>query len=385
MHAIGLPPFFSMSHGPIRPLAKTANYDNEFDKLLDELDIARREGLIDVISTYDTTPQNQLIIGSVEMGGYPLNTQFMLLCYRSVAREPDILSVALEGDDELFSLPDEQIAALGISDAAADIKINDDPHLPLIEANLRRDYLRTELTMISRGRIASVMKSIGYCTAKDLVPVFSHDNYNKLAAGFASRAADVIDKVANEDPYWARRRKVLELAHNEYLDEAVLGRMSIDEVIRLRSSVWGKQAEARDALLNSVAQLARDPSGDSTFEAAVREQITKYRGFASEVQKQRSSLSFKINCELAGALGSGAASLLAGSSLLGTLSHMQTAMGAGTILLAGCLWSVKKVQELKPPADQLRAFDEEFQDNICFGLHNFYHRMGNAVASNVRI
>ena len=58
-------------------------------------------------------------------------------------------------------------------------------------------------------------------------------------------------------------------------------------------------------------------------------------------------------------------------------------MGAATVLLAGCLWSIDKVKDLKPMSDQLRAAEAEFRDNACFGLHNFYRNIGRTVGSDV--
>src|SRR5262245_24411361 len=120
------------------------------------------------------------------------------------------------------------------------------------------------------------------------------------------------------------------------------------------------------------------------FESAIRDRITEYRRFATSLQRQRSSLSFTIHCELAKGGGGGATSLLAGGAASGMFSQMQTAMGAGTLLLAGCLWASIKIQELKPLRDQLRSAEAEFKDNVCFGLHNFYRQIGSAVGSDVR-
>ena len=50
MMALGMPPFMGFNRGPVRPLGKSAKYDDTFDQLIDELDIARRDGCVEVVS-----------------------------------------------------------------------------------------------------------------------------------------------------------------------------------------------------------------------------------------------------------------------------------------------------------------------------------------------
>lgn len=298
MLALGMPPLFGMNMGAVRPLGKSAQYDSDFDRLLDEVKLARVDGCVEVVSTYDLSSSAQATIGAVMMGDYPLNPQFMLWAYRSVARDQGVLEAAIDGDRSLIALADDQIVEMSIAQASADGGINDD------------------------------------------------------------------------------------LAHSEYMDDAVLANMSVGDVLKLRNAVWGKQAEARDGLLSTAAELAREAVGQDDYDKAVLERIRSYRTVAEELQKQRSSLSFKINCELLKGAGGGATSLMAGTAATGILTQLQTAMGAGTVLLAGCLWAIGKIQDLKPAADQLRSAEAEFKDNACFGMHNFYRRVGAAVSSS---
>ncbi|MDE1467638.1 hypothetical protein [Aurantiacibacter sp. D1-12] len=381
--AMGMPPIISLPVGPIRPLGKTADYDAKFDELMDGLASATRQDLVEVVSTYRRSEANNLVIGRVDMGGYPLNPQFLLWAYRSVAQNDSVLQTAIRADNWLMSQGDDHLEALSIAKAQADGAINDSPALSLIEGKLVREHLRKPLTSIARARIASTIKSIGYCSAKELVPLFTDSNSESLVTCFAQRASETIDFIAEDDPYWTNRRMTLRVAHQEYIDDTVLDQMSIDDVIQLRTSVWGHQAEARDSLLNSVAELSKAQVNEAEFEASVREKIAAYRQHAVDVKKQREALSFDINCELS-KLGVGtASSLLAGSSLSGVFSQMQTAVGAASLLLAGCLWAGSKIQDLKPARDQLQNAEEEARDNVCFGLHNFYRKIGKSVGSAV--
>ncbi|WP_206526181.1 hypothetical protein, partial [Mesorhizobium sp. M7A.F.Ca.MR.148.00.0.0] len=51
--AMGMPPIFGMNIGPVKPLGKAPGYDDAFQRLLDEFSVAGRQGLVDVVSSYD--------------------------------------------------------------------------------------------------------------------------------------------------------------------------------------------------------------------------------------------------------------------------------------------------------------------------------------------
>ncbi|ESQ15650.1 MAG: hypothetical protein N838_28690 [Thiohalocapsa sp. PB-PSB1] len=227
------------------------------------------------------------------------------------------------------------------------------------------------------------MKSIGYCASKDLVPLFGGGSFEKLVGVFAARAAQVIDRVSDDDPYWRNRSRVLNLAHDEYINDDVLSEMPVDEVLKLRSVAWGKQAEAREELFEAAAELAHEALNEDDFDKAVGSRIRSYRSAAEEIRRERAALSFNIKCELLKGTGGIAASVMGGTAVSGAFSQMQTAMGAGTLLLAGCLWSLNRITENKPAVDQLRLAEQEFQDNICFGMHNFYRNLASGLGSDL--
>ncbi|RVT93329.1 hypothetical protein [Sphingomonas crocodyli] len=385
MLAMGMPALFGGKLGgqSARCLGKTQNYDNRFDELLEVLKPARADGLIDVVSTYDLQTEKQFTIGAVLMGDYSLNPEFMLWSYRNVGRDNDVLVAAVSGDKELMSLPDELIQELAAPNGWADNRINDDPQLPDLQGNLEREQLREVLSQIARGRIASTMKAIGYCAAKDLVPVFAGDQPSRIAGSFARRAADVIDIVAEDDPHWLLRNRVLNIAHGEYLNEEVLQKMSIDDVLKLRTSAWGRQAEGRDDLLRSVSDLAKLGGDSEAFDKTVADRINDYRLRSAEVEKQRRGLQFKTNCELVKGTAGTMSSILVPGAAAGFLGHMQSAIGAATLLLAGCMWSVGKIQDRREAREALTNAEEDIGGDICLGLHSFYHQIAHAVKSDV--
>jgi hypothetical protein len=376
MMAMGMPPVMGINTGPVRPLGKARDYDDAFDRLMSDVDIARRQGLIDVVSSYDRSTSDKTTIGAVLLGDYPLNPRFMLWAYRNIGRDADVIKLAIAGDNELFGLSDDEIRSMEVANCSADGGINNDPALPLLEGNLAREDLRTTLSNIARARLGSVIKTIGFCVSKKMIPCFGESSYSALANKIALRANDVIDRVAAEDNFWASRAEVLRVAHEEYIDESILNEMSIDDVVKLRTSVWGKQANAREDMLRSIADLSKELNDKEGLREAARDRIVRYRKIAEELERERSSLKLKIKCDIGMAVA-GMATAEGGV----VLSQMQTAIGAATTLLAGCAYTLAKIKEYGPVIQQLKAAEAEFKDDAAFGLHNFYARIDEVTKS----
>lgn len=367
--AMGMPPIFGMNIGPVKPLGKAPGYDDAFQRLLDEFSVAGRQGLVDVVSSYDRSSSDSITIGAVQMGGYPLNPRFLLWAFRNIARDEDVVSTALEGDKWLFSLPDEIVQELAIQ-SAADGGINNDPAIAPIQRPLNRESLREEYSRIGRARIASAMKTIGFCASRRMVPFFGHASTGKIAARIASRANKVMDAVTEFDPFWATRSQVMRIAHSEYIDETVLAAMPVEEVLKLRSRAWGHQAAARDEMLQSIAAISAEIGDAEDFQQHAQASVLAYRKEAEELEQERKSLGFQIKCEVAKVValtGSGG-----GAGLTGLLSQLQSGIGAAATLVAGCLYAIDKIKDYRPVSEQLKAAEQEFRDKAGFGLHNFY-------------
>lgn len=370
---IGLP-IVGMNMGPIRPLGKAPGYDEDFDRLMDELNYARRDGIIDVVSVFEREPENMLSIGGVPSGGYPLNSTFMLQAYRSLARDNEALVEAISKDPLISTCTPEILADIAGDRAIADGGFNQDPKLPDIDGDMVRPELRAQISSVARSRLAAVLRSVGYCATKELVPTFHNSNYIGALNHITSRAVHAIDTIAEDDPYLTRRNKVLDIAHSEYINDAVLDKLSLDDVLALRTRAWGEQAEARDTLLQSAAELAKNCSSEDEFDRAVRDEIANYKKTWDELANERRQLGFSITCDV---LEGGAKTLSAGlvGGVGGAYAQLQTGVGAAALLLAGCIFAAQKTKEYKPMRDALLKAEAEFNDHACFGLHDFYRRL----------
>jgi hypothetical protein len=144
----------------------------------------------------------------------------------------------------------------------------------------------------------------------------------------------------------------------------------VEDVISLRTKAWGDQAIARELLMKSIADMSTELRNASDFEASCKDKIRDYRSEAEELERERATLMYKIKCEVG--IGIGSLGTLAGA---GAIAQIQTAIGATTALLAGCIFALHKLKEYGPAIKDLRGAEEAFKDTAGFGLHQFYNSL----------
>lgn len=367
--AIGMPPVMSIpSPNPIRRIGKAPGYDDDFDAVVAAAKAAIYQGSVSIVRTYQP-PAAELRIGMVDLGGFPLELTMLLALYRTAAADPQFQAAAVQNDGRLFEVP-ERVIAVAEGRGSADGAINEALPLPDVTFPIANENLREPLSNVARARIGHTIKLVAFCITQGLVPHGAHQWHDAILHMFLRNSAKFIDQVADIDPYWNYRNRALKLVHDEYLDIARLDQLSIDDVLTLRTSAWGRQAEARDALLDTVGQIARQASEEADFSRAVSEQIRDYRQKAAEVEDERAALLFKVNCEVGKAALGGAGALTAA----GAIATLGTGLGAAAALVAAAYYALKQYQDLKPIADQLRQAEDEFKSDLRFGIHNFYDR-----------
>lgn len=367
--ALGMPPVISMpSSNPVRRIGKAPGYDDDFAAVVDAARAAISQGSVSVVRTYQP-PSPEIRIGMVDLGGFPLDLSMLLSLFRTAAADPIFLAAAVQNDRWLFDVP-ERIWAIAEARGDADGTINDIPPLPDITFALANEDLREPLSNVARARIGHTIKLTGFCMTQGLVPHGAHQWHDSILRTILRNSAKFIDQISEVDPYWNCRNRALKLVHDEYLDIARLDELSVEAVLKLRTAIWGRQAEARDALFDAVGQIARDASEEADFDKAVSEQIRDYRQKAAEVEDERVALHFRVNCEIGKAVLGGAGALTAA----GAIATLGTGLGAAAALLAAAYFALQQYQDLKPVADQLRQAEAEFKSDARFGIHNFYDR-----------
>jgi hypothetical protein len=375
MMAMGMPPILATNTGPVRPMGKVPNYDNDFDRLMELLRDACADGLIEVQSSFDRTKMDKMTIGYVDTGGYPLNTNFLFWLYRTMASDQGFLRDAIGNDIHLLLRLKSSFDSLAI-DGKGDWSINNTPALPLLQLDGLSEDVRLPITRIARSRIASFIKFIGYCEAKELIPILNSGCYGALAGRLIRNAIRVLGE--EEDAAWLRRNSVLRLCHEEFMLDARLEDVSVKEVVKLRTRAWGAQSKAREKLFDSALQIAQDAAVEQDFEAAVRPLISDYRALSEDLVRERRGFDFSIKCDLA-KVALASASALGGSEVASKLlTQLGTPVSSVALLLAaGGIWVFDKAKEYQPTLSQMKAKEMELRRSAGLGIHGFYSRIPN--------
>ena len=266
--AMGIP-MISIDMGPIRPLAKSIGYDEIYEKIYDQCKPAIKQGLIEVVSTFtNKSSRGTGSIGFPDFRDYPLNLRFVFSLYRSIAARPEMLESAVNQDLARlvanFSC-DPGIAAVGMGD----VTINSSKPMPNLALPNRSQEINRFLTLVARGRIASFIKFAGFCDLKQLIPCFPQAVYGGILSNVISNTRLVLSDI-EEDLFWARRSRVLNICHQEFMNDEILDSISIPEVISLRSKAWGIHAAQREHFFEVVFDIAASVQNEREFATKVQ-------------------------------------------------------------------------------------------------------------------
>lgn len=362
--AFGLP-LIGMDTGPVRPLGKTLGYDDRFSRLVSAAHSAVTQGILEVRSTYEQGETNSFTIGAVPTGGYPLDSNVVLWIYRGMASSQDFLASAIHFD--LASIMRRLDHSPGFSlHGQADSGINEAPGLPLLMPSSRYADHLVEITQVARSRIASFIKHSGYCEMKSLVPIFSGVQYGQLTKQLLVNAKSLLASVPDDD-FWVQRNRVLDLVHDEFMTDDLLDNLTYEQVIRLRTRAWGRQALAREALFKSVFEIADRYGHSPDFDEKAGEVITHYRKESEELIRERANFGFQIKCDIGkGVLGSVGA-------ISGMVSQVESPLAslAATIAVGG-VWALDRAKGYLPELSRIRAREAELKRGAGFGLHSFF-------------
>ena len=369
MSAIGMPPILGINTGPVRPMGKVPGYDSEFERVFDLLKVARNEGLVEVQSSFDRTKTQDMTIGAVQTGGYPLNTRFLFWLYRSMASNQGFLKDAINNDLQFVLQTIAESEGL-VLDGRGDGGINDIAPLPLLEFEKIPEDACLSLTKVARSRIASFIKYIGYCETKDLIPVLNNGCYGALAQRLVRNASGVLGE--GGDATWIRRNNVLRLCHEEFMIDERLDGVSLKKLLKLRTRAWGAQTKGREKLFDSVLQIAQDAEAGGDFEASVQPLIANYREVSEDLVRERGNFNFSIKCDIAKAMFAGGTALPALLAQLGT-----PVASVGLLLAAGGIWVFDQAQHYQPQLAELKKKETTLRRSAGLGLHGFYSRIPN--------
>lgn len=365
--ALGLPPIMSWEMGPVMPMGKAPGYDNDIDELANIFKQAISEGALEIISTYSEISPGSMLIGSVGIENYPLNPQAVFWIFRSMAADQALMRAVLE-DNYLASLSNrDDVLALGL-EGCGDGQINDIPGLPLIEDYHDDDDLRKAVSRICYARLGSVVKYVGYCQEKDVVPILPSEGYQNIVNRLLRNSSSIIQQSADpEDSFWVRLNRMQRVIHEDLVDARVLADSQVKEILRLRDARWRNTMTAKERLFESLRQLALDSNNDYEFSEKTTNEIAGYLAVAEDLESEWKKIRLKLTCEV------GVASITAAPKIVGEITQISNGIGsAELILIAGGVWFLQQVKELGSEIIQLQEREAKLKRGVGFGLTKAY-------------
>jgi len=261
----------------------------------------------------------------------------------------------------------ESLSLNGIGDE----QINKSPPLPFIEDEGVDTNKLHLLTKIARARIGATVKYSGFCEKRNLIPIFPSTTYEGIISSVLINAQTILSLI-EDDPYWIKRSKVLDVCHNEFMEDKLLDDLSVSQVIQLRTKAWGEQASAREDLFKSVYIIAQEASSTSKYLKEVQSKVREYASLSKKIEEERACLKHKIKCDV------GIAMLGGGATLLGLMSQFQSPLASiGNTLAIGGVWSLEKIKDYYPTLQELKKSEEQLSRGAGFGLHNFFKNISN--------
>lgn len=369
--AVGTMPFMGIEGPAVRPMGKTLGYDDYFEKMIEQLKPAIQQGLVEIITIF-TKPQvhNQntsIFFGIPPRYDYPLNENLIYSLYRGLAENKELIS-SIVNPIKHSLLSKLQLADKLALTGMADNTINNGVQLPFIEDPTLSDLERGALTRIARARISTLIKCSGYCELKDIVPVFNGAVYGQVLTHVMNKSHETLSEI-EDDEFWVRRNRVMELCHEEFIDDSILDAMSIKDVIKLRSIIWGKNAARREALFQSIGEIALESTSDTLFRQKSIDMLTQYRESSESLCKERERLNFKIKCDITKGV------MTAGPAVAGCMGQLSLGWSMGLTLLGAAPWAIDFFKENKEHHNEIKAKEKEIKRSACFGLHDFYSRI----------
>lgn len=353
--------------GPVKPMGKTASYDNDFDGLASTFKNAIAQGAVEIISTYKEISPGNMLLDTVGMEDYPLNPQAVFWIYRSMASDQTLLDAVLQ-DRYLLSLAKrEDVLALALQ-GCGEGKINDIQELPLIERYHEDPEIRQAISRISYARLGAVVKYIGYCQEKNIVPILPSEGYQKITNLLLQNSSSIIrQNIDPGDSFWVRLNRIQNVIHEDFVNTDALDSLSVREILELRSKVWGNAFTAKEKLFESLREIALNAKSDIEFTDKATQQLTSYRAEAEELEVEWKKVRWKLICEI------GVASTAAAPKVVGEITQVGNGMGsAELILVAGGVWFLQQAKEIGAQIIELQEREAKFRRGAGFGFTKSY-------------
>ena len=297
--SLGFPTMpLGMPEGPIKPLGKTDNYDENFERIIEECKSAISQGSIEILGApkYHET----FTILATPMPDDTPNPFFTFINYRQLAENPEFVELMKKGLTKLKLNDVKDISKLippGREDEEQTVNGKQRPSkYKLVDEN-NNEESRIILSSLCHSRIGSLVKYLGYSFNKKLHPYTSDVGYANVISKLEFNFIGSLDSIKSDEELLKKQKRLANL-HNiiigEFIDPDKIDNLNIQQVLKRRTKAWGKTQENRSRLIEELNEIALDSGSDSQFERNCRRRFDEFLKVSSEYQHEIDKLKIML-------------------------------------------------------------------------------------------
>lgn len=308
----GMP--MGMPMGPVRPLGKTDNYNEGFDRITKEFSEAIKQDSLIILDT--PLEERNFTIGASPIPKDTPSPDFVFVNYRNLISNPELISAVSKGieNDILTRAKDiEQLAPAGMEDKSFKFFINDQEvnqsyRRAIYDGFCSSEEERLILTRLCHARLGFLMKSIGYCETKNISAFTSDPGLAGTIQLLERNYIKIInDAQLDAEPIsiFSNLNKLENLIFSEFIDPVSLNSLSVKDVLKIRSKSWGIANEGKAELKKLLKEIALEQKDPEKFILACRKEIENYLLKCKDYEHESQKLKIKLLCNFGTFLTSG--------------------------------------------------------------------------------
>lgn len=289
---------FGMPDSAVKPLGKTEDYDNTFDRVLAECKEAFAQGSLEILGA--PKYENEVTIGAIPMPDDTPNPYFTYMNYRILSENQEFVDLISTGLDriQLDQIKDkEKLLPSGRENEEQSVNDQKRPPKALLKiVNLDHESVEI-LSKMCHTRIGALVKYIGYCHNKQLHPFTSDVGYAKVMSKLEYNFVGSIEAIIDDKDLLKRQKQIASLQNiilSEFVDPKRLDKLSIKQVLKERTIAWGKTQENRNLLMNEISEIAENCQTDKQFEKECKIKFKEFLKVARDYQHQVDKLKLML-------------------------------------------------------------------------------------------
>src|SRR6476661_3083458 len=348
--------------GPAKPLGKESGHDLKFEKVLAEFKPALEEGSLVIMET-----RWEFNLNSAGMGYRidPLHL-YVYSWYRDMVTNEEFIKAASRGLNTSWLKTNnyDELAPTGGEDSIRydDEKLNN--KLPYL-GRFHTEEERVILTRMVHARLASISRNLMVCDLNGLVPFTDNIGYSAVIRQMQSNFSTLVEEAndgSSELESLDLVGKVEKVMFSDYLDQDKITKMPVKGILKLRTKIWGKYGESKQALEKTLLSIALETKDVTAFEKCIKEQFDKFLKENRDYIHERNTLGMQLACDFA----------KVSVPVAGLAQRFVSAPSLGFLMSLACPLAAILLEQRLPEIRKILKQQKEITSLPAYNLYNYF-------------